>query len=84
MRHSEFWELMDGEFGAAYARTLARDLVLGDLHDRTADEALSAQVAPRTVWFALCEAMDVPVERRWARPDPAGRSRPLDGGSRSS
>jgi len=30
----------------------------------TGDEALGRGVTPKTVWMALCEAMDVPVNRR--------------------
>lgn len=72
VRHSDFWRLMDDEFGPAYARTLASDQVIGELGDRTPLEALSAGVAPRAVWAAVCEAMHVPVERRLGR-DPGRR-----------
>lgn len=65
MLYSEFWELMDQEFGSAYAGTLARDQVLGALGDRTAVQALDDGVDPREVWQALCDALDVPPERRW-------------------
>ena len=53
MKLSEFWALMEHEFGAGYAPVLARDLVLGSLEHRTAAEALDAGVNPKTVWFAL-------------------------------
>ena len=56
---------MDEEFGAGYARTVARDQVVAGLGGRTAEEALAAHVPPREVWFALCDVMDVPAERRW-------------------
>jgi hypothetical protein len=65
VRHSEFWQLMDDEFGSGYARTLARGQVIAGLAGRTADEALAAHVAPREVWLAVCDVMDVPAERRW-------------------
>jgi hypothetical protein len=58
---------MDDEFGTGYARTVARDQVVAALGGRTAEEALAAHVPPRDVWFALCEVMDVPQERRWGR-----------------
>lgn len=74
MRLSEFWTLMDEEFGATYARLLARTHVLGALGGRTADEALEAGERPRTVWIALCDDMDVPEDRRLGR-DPAHRRR---------
>ena len=75
MRHSAFWDLMDGEFGRAYARTLARDLVVGGLGDRTAAQALAAGEQPRTVWDAVCDAMEIPLERRWGKPEKAARRR---------
>lgn len=65
MRLSTFWEYMAHEFGAGYCRVLARDLVLTELDDRTATEALEAGVPPRTVWFAVCRAQEVPRERWW-------------------
>ncbi len=65
VRHSDFWRLMEDEFGAGYARSVARDQVLAALGGRTAEQALAAHTAPREVWFALCDAMDVPQERRW-------------------
>jgi hypothetical protein len=64
MRLSDFWRLMDDEFGAAYARSLARDHVLGALGNRTPLEALESGIKPREVWLALCADMDVPPERR--------------------
>jgi hypothetical protein len=64
MRLSDFWRLMDDEFGAAYARSLARDHVLGALGNRTPLEALEAGIKPREAWLALCADMDVPPERR--------------------
>ena len=64
MRLSDFWRLMDDEFGAAYARSLARDHVLGALGNRTPLEALESGIKPRETWLALCADMDVPVERR--------------------
>ena len=65
MTLSEFWALMEHEFGAGYAPVLARDLVLGSLDHRTAAEALDAGVNPKTVWFAICEEQEIPQERRW-------------------
>jgi len=63
MRMSDFWRLMDDEFGAAYAHSLARDHVLGELGNRTPVQALESGVRPREAWLALCVDMDVPVER---------------------
>ncbi|MFP5346958.1 MAG: DUF3046 domain-containing protein [Actinomycetes bacterium] len=74
MRHSDFWRLMEDEFGRGYAASVARDQVIGTLGGRTAAEALDAGVGPREVWVALCEAMDVAPERRLGV-DPADRRR---------
>ena len=73
MRHSHFWDLMDGEFGRGYSRTLAHDLVIDGLGDRTAEQALAAGETPRQVWEAVCDAMQVPLERRWGAPEPRRR-----------
>jgi len=64
MRMSEFWRLAEDEFGAAYARSLARDHVLGALGNRTPLDALESGTGPREVWLALCADLDVPPERR--------------------
>jgi hypothetical protein len=63
MRISDFWRLMDDEFGSAYAHSLARDHVLGALGNRTPLEALESGTKPREAWLALCADMDVPRER---------------------
>jgi len=76
VRLSEFWVLADEVFGAAYARTLAADLVLGAIGDRTAERALADGVPARDVWVALCDDMDVPESRRWGQQRPARRGSP--------
>lgn len=65
MRYSEFWELVEEVFGPQVGRALAADQVIGALGDRTSEQALDAGVDPRTVWFALCDAMGVPPAQRW-------------------
>ena len=72
MRVSEFWRLMDDEFGAARAAVEADSLHLPGL-DATAREALSAGVDPRAVWRAVCELNDSPAERRLGRDVPPTR-----------
>jgi hypothetical protein len=72
VRLSKFWELMNDEFGQGYAASLAQDHVLGALGGLTAMQALDAGESPRTVWHAICDDMDVPVERRLG----AGRKAP--------
>jgi hypothetical protein len=64
MRLSEFWMAVGDEFGDAYGRVLTHDLVLGSIGSRTAEQALKAGVPARAVWLALCDANDVPLERR--------------------
>ena len=64
MRVSRFWVLAEDEFGAAYAHSLAGSTHMAPLGGRTAQEALDAGVPPREVWIALCDAMDVPENRR--------------------
>lgn len=65
MRLSEFRIAVSDEFGEGYGRVLVNDLVLSDLGGLTADQALGKGVDPREVWLALCQAADVPPERRY-------------------
>lgn len=65
MRFREFWQLVDEVLGSAHGRALTRDLVLIELDNRTAIDALDDGVEPRFVWHALCDALDVPESRRW-------------------
>jgi len=64
MRLREFWSLMDAVFGEEYAGTLAREMVVTDLNGRTVEQALDAGLAPRDVWHALCDTMDIPMDGR--------------------
>ena len=75
MRLSEFWRLMDEEFGAAYARSLAAGQALTAFGGRTELELVEAGEPPRGVWEALAEQMDVPAERRLGQDRPI-RERP--------
>lgn len=67
MRISEYWRLMDDEFGAGYSRVLSSTLVLAGVGGRTADQALASGVEPRRVWLAVCDVQDVPADRRLGR-----------------
>jgi hypothetical protein len=69
---SEFQYAVDQEFGAAYGAVVVTDLALAGVGGRTAREALAAGVP------ALCDAADVPEERRHG----AGRPAPGDSGWR--
>lgn len=73
---SEFWDLVDGEFGRARSRSLVRDHVLTALGNRTAEQALEAGEDLRDVWFAMCDDLEVPAARRWGREEqPRRRAR---------
>jgi len=74
VRLSEFWGLVDGEFGPARGRTLVRDHVIGALGHRTAEQALAAGEQPRDVWLALAHDLEVPRERWWG-PEESARAR---------
>jgi hypothetical protein len=74
VRNSEFWELVDREFGVR-GRMIVREHVLTALGGRTAAEALARGVDARPVWFALCEDFEVPEERRWVGDQAAPRRR---------
>jgi len=65
---------MEEVFGAAYAKSLASDLVLGELGGRSAAQALDDGEPARRVWLALCSAMDVPEDRRWPLRDERRRA----------
>ena len=73
MRNSEFWDLVNEEFGRAHGSTLVRELVLFELRNRTAEQAIADGESVRDVWMALCEALDVPPERRWGADRSKGR-----------
>jgi hypothetical protein len=55
---------MARQFGAAYADSVARDLIIAALGHRTVLQALEAGVEPAEVWNAVCEAVEVPVADR--------------------
>ena len=59
MRLSEFRLAVVEAFGEDYAPTLCKQLVLTNVGSLTANEALERGVAPRDVWHALCDQMDV-------------------------
>ena len=63
MRLSEFWLAVGQEFGGDYGRALVRDVVLGELGDRTAERAIADGIPTKDAWLALCRAMDVPQDR---------------------
>lgn len=68
VRVTELRALMTEFFGNR-ARSVAKDHVFGTLGDRTADQAIEAGLPPREIWFAVCDAFDVPSTLRWGLPD---------------
>ncbi|WP_028657046.1 MULTISPECIES: DUF3046 domain-containing protein [unclassified Nocardioides] len=64
MRHTEFWARMEQHLGAGYARVWATQHVMAALDGRTAQEALDAGVAPKQVWRAVWEALELPASER--------------------
>jgi hypothetical protein len=64
MRITIFRNLMAKEFGEIRADMLARDHVFSALGSRTVDEALEAGMPPKEIWRTVCEAFEVPAERR--------------------
>jgi hypothetical protein len=64
MRITAFRKMMAEEFGEIRADMLARDHVFSALNDRTVDQALEAGVSTKEIWQAVCEAFEVPPERR--------------------
>ena len=56
--------MMANEFGEVRADMLARDHVFSALGNRTVDEALDAGVSTKEIWRAVCDAFEVPVDRR--------------------
>jgi hypothetical protein len=64
VRITEFRRLMAEEFGRVRSEMLARDHVFSAFGGRTADQALEAGFDPKNIWLAVCDAFDVPLERR--------------------
>ena len=64
MRITVFRSMMAREFGEVRADMLARDHVFSSLGNRTVDEALDAGLPTKEIWRAVCDAFEVPAERR--------------------
>ncbi len=64
VRLTTFWEKMRAQFGDAYAASVAKDYVLSGLGGLTVDQALAEGIAPKTVWYAVCEAFEIPEKAR--------------------
>lgn len=64
MRLTNFWELMNAQFGETYAQSVAKDQVLAALGDRTVNQALADGEDAKVVWRAVCDTFDVPERLR--------------------
>jgi len=64
MRITVFRKLMAGEFGSVRGEMVAQDHVLSALGGLTPDQALEAGFPPKEIWLAVCDAFDVPDQRR--------------------
>lgn len=64
VRLTEFWSRMQAELGEVYADSYARDTVIAELGGRTVVQALAAGEDTRTVWRAVCGALELPPAKR--------------------
>ncbi len=64
MRITAFRKMMADEFGEIRADMMARDHVFSALGSRTVDQALEAGVSTKEIWRAVCDAFEVPSDRR--------------------
>ncbi len=64
MRLSDFWERMREQLGENYADSYARDTVISELGGRTVVQALDAGEDTKTVWRAVCLALQLPPAKR--------------------
>ena len=55
-----FWDLMRGQFGDAYAESVAKDYVLSSLGGRTVNKALTDAEDAKVVWRAVCDTFNIP------------------------
>ena len=63
VRMTDFWDRMEQQFGAAYARSLADDYRLPSI-GMTANAALAAAVPTKEIWRAVCAEFDVAAALR--------------------
>lgn len=64
MRITVFRRLMAHEFGDVRADMLARDHVFSSLGNRTVDQAIEAGLSTKDIWRVVCDAFEVPPDRR--------------------
>jgi len=61
---TEFWDQMNGQFGSAYAESVARDHVSARLGGRTAEQAAADGEPYKKIWLAICGDFDLPLRVR--------------------
>jgi hypothetical protein len=64
VRLTEFWERMREQFGAAYAESFAKDVVISELGGRTVEQALAEGESAKDVWRGVCAVAEVPARLR--------------------
>nr|WP_068114986.1 DUF3046 domain-containing protein [Nocardioides dokdonensis] len=64
MRHTEFWARLDEALGKESAGSWAELFVLPELGSRTTSQALEAGIAPKQVWAAVWNALELPERYR--------------------
>lgn len=65
VRHTEFWMRMEQALGSrAYARHWAEQQVIGALGGCTVQDALARGEAPKDVWRAVWQTLDLPPSAR--------------------
>lgn len=64
MRLTNFWQRMEQHLGPAYARTWARDHVIGELGERTVLQALDSGLDAKNVWRAVWRELELPFSER--------------------
>lgn len=73
VRLTEFWRLMEDEFGPARARMLADHQSLTSLGSVPASVAIARGESLKQVWRAMCAEMNVPQERWFGKDRPIRR-----------
>ena len=63
MRLTEFHQLVQDEFGSGRAQWIIQSQVLPG-YEQTSAELIDGGLDPRYAWQGLCEAFDIPEERR--------------------
>ncbi len=64
MRLTEFWDLMNAQFGDVYAQSVAKDFVFDKLGGRTVERALADGADAKAIWRAVYDTFKVPENMR--------------------